>query len=83
MCLCVCSAQSFYVDKLIHVTCFSFRHVRVFYVEVTDKLIKKFPFKDETLKTLSFVDPEKRDNVQAEDGNYVFVFMRVWMGYND
>ena len=38
-------------------------------MEVTEKLIKKFPFKDETLKTLSFVDPEIRDNVQAEAGN--------------
>ena len=43
------------------------------FVEVTDTLIKKFPFKDETLKTLGY--PEKRDNVQAEDGNYVFVFL--------
>ena len=50
-----------------------FSHVRVFYVEVTDKLRKKFPFKDTTLKTLSFVDPENRDMIQAESGKYPLI----------
>ena len=40
---------------------------------MTDKLRKKFPFKDTTLKTLSFVDPENRDMIQAESGKYPLI----------
>ena len=42
-----------------------FRRAQAFYVEKA----QKFPFKDET-QTHSFMDPEKRDNIQAESGIY-------------
>ena len=33
-----------------------FRHASAFYMEVREKVIQEFRFKDETQKTLSFVD---------------------------
>ncbi|XP_045208611.2 uncharacterized protein LOC123560483 [Mercenaria mercenaria] len=43
-----------------------FRTVREFYIEVTEKMIKKFPFTDKTLKAIGFVNPDLRDKVESE-----------------
>ena len=42
-------------------------------MEVTEKLVKKFPFSDTTLNTLGFVDPDNRDQIDAESGNNHFL----------
>ena len=52
-----------------------FRHASAFYVEVKEKVIEEFPFKDETLKTLSFVDPEKRDSSSLVIIIYVIILL--------
>ena len=68
---------SFTITKLSLDICkcmlFYFSHVREFYMEVTEKLVKKFPFSDTTLKTLGFVDPDNRDQIDAESGNNHFL----------
>ncbi|XP_060588036.1 uncharacterized protein LOC132743524 [Ruditapes philippinarum] len=43
-----------------------FRSVRDFYTEVTEKMIKKFPLEDTTLKDLGFVNPCLRQNISGE-----------------
>ena len=42
--------------------------MRDFYEEVTSMMVKKFPFRDETLKTLGFVNPALKEAVPAESG---------------
>ncbi|WAQ96685.1 hypothetical protein MAR_029375, partial [Mya arenaria] len=43
-----------------------FRHVRLFYTSLASSLLKKFPFNDDILKTLSFLNPETREKTSAE-----------------
>jgi len=43
-----------------------FKHVRLFYKTVVDKMLKKFSFSDSTLKTLGFHNPDTRDMVTPE-----------------
>ena len=43
-----------------------YRHVRDFYVEVTVMMVKKFPFRDQTLRTLGFV----KDTVLVDSGEF-------------
>ena len=46
--------------------------MRDFYQEVTAKMVQKFPFKDETLKTLGFVNPALKEAVPVESGKNFF-----------
>ena len=57
---------------------FSFRnrHVRDFYEEVTAMMVKKFPFRDETLKTLGFVNPALKESVSVESGKSLFQLIK-------
>ncbi|XP_052212161.1 uncharacterized protein LOC127831212 [Dreissena polymorpha] len=43
-----------------------FRKVRAFYVELTTKMLTKFPVNDEVLKALRFLRPENRQNTSTE-----------------
>ncbi|XP_060586608.1 uncharacterized protein LOC132742270 isoform X2 [Ruditapes philippinarum] len=43
-----------------------YQHVRLFYITLTSSLVKKFPFKDDILKTLSLLNPETRDKASPE-----------------
>ena len=48
--------------------------MRDFYEEVALMMIKKFPFKDDTLKTLSFVNPALKEAVPAESGKTINLY---------
>ena len=55
-------------------------HASAFYVEVKEKVIEEFPFKDETLKT------QKRETIsKLESGNYYlchnFTFRKMKISY--
>ncbi|XP_060556758.1 uncharacterized protein LOC132717334 [Ruditapes philippinarum] len=45
-----------------------FSKVRAFYVEMTEKMIAKFPLNDPVLKCLSFLRPEFRETTPASSG---------------
>ena len=47
-----------------------YRHVRGFYEEVTAMMVKKFPFRDQTLKTLGFVNPKLKEMVPVDSGKF-------------
>ena len=47
-----------------------YRHVRDFYVEVTAMMVKKFPFRDQTLKTLGYVNPRVKDTELVDSGEF-------------
>ncbi len=44
-----------------------FEHVRLFYETSVSKMLAKFPFSDNTLKELSFLDPRNRDKCSRVD----------------
>ncbi|KAL5005198.1 hypothetical protein ScPMuIL_018654 [Solemya velum] len=39
--------------------------VRAFYIAVTEKMVAKFPFKNDTLKTLGYLNPKLRQSIDA------------------
>ena len=47
-----------------------YRHVRDFYVDVTAMMVKKFPFRDQTLKSLGFVNSRVKDTVLVDSGEF-------------
>ena len=50
-----------------------YRHVRDFYEEVTAMMVKKFSFRDQTLKTLGFVNPKLKEMVPVDSCKF-FIF---------
>lgn len=44
-----------------------FASVRSFYLAVISKMVKKFPFSDETLKALAFLNPDTREKVTSDE----------------
>jgi hypothetical protein len=45
-----------------------FRDVRALYMVVTEKLIAKFPFDNDLLTTLGFVNPRLKSSIDANAG---------------
>lgn len=45
-----------------------FRSVRNFYETAAGVLIKKFPFKDPTIKAMAYLNPETKMNVSTTEG---------------
>ena len=61
------STRTFIADKEVPDSILSsfFKHVRLFYTEVTNSIVKKFPFKDTTLQTLGFVNPTLKHKIDS------------------
>lgn len=56
----------------------SFSVIRQFYIAVTTKMIKKFPFKDKTLKNLAFLNPAAKGKMEGTCGMYNIIKIHMF-----
>jgi hypothetical protein len=42
-------------------------------------MIQKFPFKDQVLQAIGYLNPNTKDKVSAEDGKYLYMLRKNMM----